>query len=67
MPTLEQTAHFIRTLVRPLITVGIVAGFVVAAFTSPEAADKLESLAGIVMAWWFSDRSAQNAAPPVNG
>ena len=67
MPTLEQTAHFIRTLVRPLITVGIVAGFVVAAFTSPEAADKLESLAGIVMAWWFSDRASQQVPPPVNG
>lgn len=62
MHILDQTAQFIRTLVRPLVTVGIVAGFVAAAFTSPEAADKLESLTGIVMAWWFSDRSAQQAA-----
>ena len=54
----EVFAAFVRTIVRPVVTVGLVAGFVTGAFVNPEAADKLESLACMVMVWWFRDRSA---------
>ena len=61
MQKAEAVSAFIKTIVRPIITVGLISGFMTGAFVNPEAAEKLESLAAMVMVWWFRDRSTVNA------
>lgn len=51
----------IRTLVRPLVTLAFVAGYIAAAFVNHDAADTLEMLTGVVVGWWFSERATAKA------
>lgn len=48
----------VRSLVRPAITALLVGAFVVAAFWDGAAADRLEQLTLVVVAFWFGQRTA---------
>ena len=46
----------IRSLVRPTVTWGLVAGFIAAAFLDLEAAKLIAAPMGIALGFWFSSR-----------
>ena len=48
----------LRALVRPIITAALVGAFVIGAFFDIQAADRLEQLTLVVVAFWFGQRTA---------
>ncbi len=50
----------VRSLIRPLVTAGLVGAFIVAAFRDPAAAETLKILTIAVVAYWFGGRGATN-------
>ncbi|MDA1095444.1 MAG: hypothetical protein O3A25_19610 [Acidobacteria bacterium] len=53
---------FIRGIVRPAVTFGLVAAFIAAAFIDKEASKEIGIPASLVLGWWFAARD--NKPPP---
>ena len=53
---MKEALESLRSAVRPVVTLALVAGFIFAAFTNGPAADTLGPPTGIIVAWWFAER-----------
>jgi len=51
-----------RSLVRPVITLSFVWAYIAACFMRTEALGELETLTGVVVAFWFSAKSEEKKA-----
>lgn len=54
---MNNLLKFLRGAVRPVVTLGLVAAFVAAAFSSGEAAELLGPPSMLIVGFWFRDRT----------
>lgn len=55
----------VRGLVRPLVTIGFVGGFIVGAFIDTGAAEVIKDPALMITAYWFGQRTRPTATASV--
>lgn len=55
-----MSVEIIRACVRPVVTVGLVLAFCIAAFVDGDAAQAIAGMAGGAMGYWFGDRTNKN-------
>lgn len=56
MTTAVAVVESIKALIRPVITLGLVAAFIRAAFVDPEVAVLIGAPMGIALGFWFNER-----------
>ena len=55
---MSEKVAAIRSLVRPVVTIGVVAAFALAAFVNREAAETLKEITLVLVSFWFGQRIA---------
>lgn len=54
---MEQIVSAVRTLVRPILTIGVVGAFIAGAFFDAGAADILKEITLVIVGFWFAERA----------